>query len=220
MTELALLKMAHILGLVYWLGADLGVFYSSVFVADEKRSPEVRIVAAKILFTLDLAPRICMTLMLPTGVHLAHMMGLMKVPEIVVLATWIICLGWLAMVLVLGFASSERNLTLLTKFDFIFRTLVVAVLIAFSLYVLLYSPGMLRDWLVYKLIVFALLVFCGLMIRLKLRSFAPAFKKFAMGIHSVADSHIVSRSLTTTRPFVIAIWIGLLLNTAWSVRLI
>ena len=39
MTELALLKMAHILGLVYWLGGDLGVFYSSFFVADEKEAP-------------------------------------------------------------------------------------------------------------------------------------------------------------------------------------
>jgi len=220
MTELALLKMAHILCLVYWLGADLGVFYSSFFVADEKRSPEVRIAAAKILFTLDLAPRICMTLMLPTGIHLAHMMGRLKVPEIVVYASWGICLAWLAMVLVLHFASRGRDLSILTKIDFRFRLIVVAALIAFALYTLVASPGMLTDWLAYKTIVFACLVFFGLMIRLKLRAFTPAFQKLVEGTFSASDSRQVGQTLVSTRPFVFAIWIGILLNTAWSLRLI
>jgi hypothetical protein len=220
MTELALLKMAHILGLVYWLGGDLGVFYSSFFVADEKRSPETRIAAAKILFTLDLAPRICMTLMLPTGIHLAHMMGKLKVPEMVVYASWAICLAWLAMVLVLHFASHGRDLRILTKIDFRFRMAMVLVLIAFSLYTLLFPEQILTDWIAYKTIVFASMIFFGLMIRLKLRAFTPAFKKLVDGSFSPADSRQVGQTLVSTRPFVFAIWIGILLNTAWSVRLI
>jgi hypothetical protein len=220
MTELALLKMAHILGLVYWLGGDLGVFYSSFFVADEKRSPETRVAAAKILFTLDLAPRICMTLMLPTGIHLAHMMGKFKVPEMVVYAGWAICLAWLAMVLVLHFASHGRDLRILTKIDFRFRMVMVAVLIAFSLYTLLSPERILTDWIAYKTIVFASMIFFGLMIRLKLRAFTPAFKKLAEGTFSPADSRQVGQTLVSTRPFVFAIWFGILLNTAWSVRLI
>ena len=220
MTELALLKMAHILGLVYWLGGDLGVFYSSFFVADENRSPEARIAAAKILFTLDLAPRICMTLMLPTGIHLAHMMGKFKVPEMVVYASWAICLAWLAMVLVLHFASHGRDLKILTKIDFRFRMILVVALIAFSLYTLLGPERILTDWIAYKTIVFASMVFFGLMIRLKLRAFTPAFKKLAEGTFSASDSRQVGQTLVSTRPFVFAIWIGILLNTAWSVRLI
>lgn len=220
MTELALLKMAHVLCLVYWLGGDLGVFYSSFFVADEKKSPEVRIAAAKILFTLDLAPRICMTLMLPTGIHLAHMMGRLKVPELVVTASWILCLAWLAMVLILHFASRGRDLTILAKFDFRFRIVVVMALIAFALYTLLSPARILTDWLAYKMIVFACLVFCGLMIRVKLRKFTPAFKKLAEGTFSATDSRQVGQTLLSTRPFVFAIWIGILLNMAWSLRLI
>ena len=220
MTELALLKMAHILCLVYWLGADLGVFYSSFFVADQERSPEVRIAAARILFTLDLAPRICMTLMLPTGIHLAQMMGKLSVPDIVVTASWIICLAWLAMVLFLHFASRARDLTILTKIDFRFRIAVITGLIAFALYTLASPDRILADWLAYKTIIFASMVFCGLIIRLKLRVFAPAFKKLVAGTHSASDSRDIGRSLITTRPFVFAIWIGLLLNTALSLRLI
>lgn len=220
MFELALLKMAHLLCLVYWLGADLGVFYSSFFVADENRSPEVRVAAAKILFTLDFAPRISMPLMLATGVHLASLMGVLKVPDMVVSATWILCLGWLAMVLAIHFLSGKPAQQRLITIDFAFRVVVIAVLLAFPLYVLAYEPGMLRDWAAYKLIVFALMVFCGLMIRIKLRRFTPAFKNLVLGKHDTGDSQAVSRSLSSTRPYVIAIWIGLLLNTAWSVRLI
>jgi len=219
MSEIALLKMAHVLCLVYWLGADLGVYYSSFFVADIKRSPEIRVIAAKILFTLDLAPRICMTLMLPTGIHLAYAMGRLKVPEAFIIASWIICLAWLSMVLFLHFASRQRDLRILTRFDFGFRVSLITALIAFAAYTL-YSPEkILTSWLAYKLIVFALLILCGLMIRVKLWIFAPAFKQLAGGTHSETESLEVGRSLNATRPFVYLIWFGLLLNTAWSLNL-
>jgi prepilin signal peptidase PulO-like enzyme (type II secretory pathway) len=124
------------------------------------------------------------------------------------------------MVLFLHFASRGRDLSILTKIDFRFRIIVVTALIAFALYTLVSSAGILPDWLAYKTIIFASLVFCGLMIRLKLRTFAPAFKKLVEGTHSAADSRNVGRSLVSSRPYVFAIWIGLLLNTALSLRLI
>ena len=33
--EIGILKLIHILCLVYWLGADLGVFYSSYYLVNE-----------------------------------------------------------------------------------------------------------------------------------------------------------------------------------------
>ena len=220
MTELALLKMVHLLGLVYWLGADLGVFYSSFFVVDEKRSPEIRIAAAKILFSLDFAPRVCMPLMLPTGVHLAQMMGSFKVPDLVVAVGWVVGLVWLGMVVFLNFMTNQQAKDRLFKVDFNFRLVVIAVLLVYSAMELISASNLLRDWLVYKVIVFAGTIACGLAIRVKLRQFTPAFRKLVEGVHSDADSHAISRSLIETRPYVIAIWIGLLLNTAWSVKLI
>jgi hypothetical protein len=58
------------------------------------------------------------------------------------------------------------------------------------------------------------------MIRLKLRVFTPAFQKLVAGTFSASDSRQVGQTLVSTRPFVFAIWIGILLNTAWSLRLI
>ena len=83
--RLELLKLGHVLCLVYWLGADLGVFYSSYFVADDKLKAETRVAMAKLLFALDQGPRICMPLIFAFGAHLAFRLGLWQIPGI---ASW------------------------------------------------------------------------------------------------------------------------------------
>ncbi|MFQ5635893.1 MAG: hypothetical protein ACE5G3_11270, partial [Gammaproteobacteria bacterium] len=55
-----LLIIFHLLLFVYWLGGDMGVFYSSGMVIDSKLSNPARVIAAKIMITLDFVPRICM----------------------------------------------------------------------------------------------------------------------------------------------------------------
>ena len=59
--------IVHLLLFVYWLGGDMGVFYSSGMVIDPKLSDSARMTAAKIMVNLDFVPRICMTLMLTVG---------------------------------------------------------------------------------------------------------------------------------------------------------
>ncbi|MDP7297072.1 MAG: hypothetical protein QGF92_06425, partial [Gammaproteobacteria bacterium] len=55
------LLVFHLLLFVYWLGGDLGVYYSSGMVVDPKLSNSARVTAAKIMVNLDFVPRICMT---------------------------------------------------------------------------------------------------------------------------------------------------------------
>lgn len=215
MLEIGLLKMGHLLCLVYWLGADLAVFYSSYFVQNEKLSAETRVSMAKLLFALDQGPRICMPLILAFGVHLAWRLAQLNVPASVVAATWLICLGWLAMVLALhlrGTAAKE-----LTAVDYWFRIAVVTGLGGYAIYSLF--GDRIADWLALKFLVYAALVGCGLMVRRKLRPFAPAFKALVEDRVSDADNAAIRRSLSTTRPFVIAIWAGLLVNTALGLHL-
>ncbi|MCB1624862.1 MAG: hypothetical protein KDI32_09775, partial [Pseudomonadales bacterium] len=54
-----LVKYLHLLLFVYWLGGDAGVYYSSGFVIDPKRSRDARLTAAKIFIELDMLPRYC-----------------------------------------------------------------------------------------------------------------------------------------------------------------
>ena len=89
--------MFHILLLPYWLGADLGVFYASRFVLKPDLSTQARSVALKIMSVLDMGPRVCLVLFLPSGVSLMAaspyskgMFGGWKLG-----AVWLLGLAWL-----------------------------------------------------------------------------------------------------------------------------
>ncbi len=218
MNEILLLQFLHLLCLVYWLGGDLGVFYSSFVVADSSNSPETRVKVAKILFALDQAPRICMALMLPTGFHLGHAMGLIQLPNYSVGLVWLLGLGWLAMVITLHL--KHVGIDWLVKVDYGFRLLLIAALVLIAVQSLRGEGWILSNWLPVKLIVFAALIACGLMIRRKLAPFGPAFAKLAQGHVDETVNQTICDSLAKVRPWVIGIWLGLLVNTALGIHLI
>lgn len=220
MGEYALLKLAHIVGFAYWLGADLGVFYSSYFVVNDKLSADVRSATAKILLTLDQVPRICMTLMLPLGVHLAWRLGAIPIDGAGLTAVWVVCLGWLGMVLFLHFGSAAGAKALVMRIDVGLRMLIAATLIIVGIVGLSGMSAEMPYWVSWKLLIFGGLVGCGLIIRMRLRGFGPAFANVAKGQGSAADNATIRQSLGGTRPFVIAIWIGLLASAALGTHVV
>lgn len=224
MTEIGLLRLGHLLGLVYWLGADLGVFYSSYLLCDERQPPVVRVAAGKILFALDQAPRISMTLMLPLGVHLAVRLGYVAVPENtgngLIAGVWLLAAAWLGMVLALHFRGHGGRLAWLARLDFGFRAVLALVLLGVAAGAVTGLLDGVSAWAGWKLGVFGGLVLCGLAVRLRLRPFGPAFAALARGEAGAAENAVIRRSIGGTRPFVLAIWAGLLVNTALGLHLL
>ena len=220
MTDILLVKLLHLVGFAYWLGGDLGVFTSSYIVANDKLSPEVRISAAKLLFALDQAPRICMTLMLPLGTHLAWRLGALPIDAGAMIAIWLLAIGWLTMVITLHVAPPSRGKTLLTTFDFWFRLVLALGLAAVGINALLHDGSPVPYWVAAKLLIFGALIGCGLIIRIRLKPFGPAFAELAQGNATDAVNATIRCSLNGTRPFVVAIWIGLLASAALGIHLI
>ena len=201
----------HLLLFCYWLGGDLGVFYSSGMVVNPQLSDSARVTAAKIMVNLDLVPRICMSLMLTVGGILSEFKG---VPH----PTWqmvgIVLLGpaWLAMVLTVHLQEGSELGKAVARVDYWFRVvLVVYLIISVTVSFKFGSLGQ-APWVGGKLLVFAGLVFCGIMIR---QFIGP----YAKGIHTLATTGAtdevnaaMKRSLGQCRPFVLAIWAGLLVE--------
>src|SRR4051812_19078388 len=91
----SLATLVHVLMFVYWLGADLGTFYSSYLMVDTKRSREGRLAALKIWSSIDMAPRTAMILVLPTGLTLATVKGWLAAPPWLLAAVWLVAAVWM-----------------------------------------------------------------------------------------------------------------------------
>lgn len=217
MSAYDLLLLIHILLFVYWLGGDLGVFYSSGFVVDGSLSSEARLTAAKIMLGCDLVPRICMSLMLTVGGLLSSYVGIEHLSWQMVL---IVLIGpfWLSMVLVLHFKHHASYIPALTRVDFYFRWVVIVSIIASCIYA--YTTERLADnlWILAKLLAFSFLVFCGLMIRMRFGGFGSTYVKLIQGEDITdGDNIAMKESLSRMRPWVLTIWVVLIIEAALGI---
>ena len=214
--EIGILKLIHILCLVYWLGADLGVFYSSYYLVNEKLPRNTRITVSKILFFLDQAPRISMILIFPSGIHLAKILGYLNITYSTVISIWLIALSWLMLVCVLHIRG--QAVKKLALFDYWMRIIFVLGMSYLFLNIMINQPEHL--WAGKKILAFTLTVICGLIIRKKLRSFEPAFVSLIEGKDTAESNQILKISIASSRPFVVLIWFCLIFNTALGLHLI
>jgi hypothetical protein len=203
--------IVHLLLFCYWLGGDMGVFYSSGFVINPKLTPPARMTAAKIMVNLDLVPRICMALMLTVGGVLSSYEGLehpdWQWPLIILLAP-----VWLFMVLFIHWKEGTPAAKAVTRIDFWFRWVVVISILASVTYA--FSTGRLdpAPWVGVKLVVFAAMVFSGLMIRMFIGPYVAGIHALAKGSITDAENVAMSKSLAQCRIFVYVIWAGLLVE--------
>jgi hypothetical protein len=201
-----LLKLAHILLFVYWLGGDIGVFYSATFVRNGAVHLEGRRTALKILVWVDQIPRYCLVLMLPVGYTLALRLGVVRLPPAFLALLWVIGFAWLWMVWAIhhhqGTPLGER----LRRIDLGWRFVLAAGLLFDARQGFARTGHLLTDWISLKFVIFALLISCGIMIRLRGAPSAPALRQiFATGSTPELEATVL-RTAGRTRPFVLAIW--------------
>jgi hypothetical protein len=219
MNEYLLLKFAHILAFVYWLGGDLGTFLASRQVINRENSPEARHVALKIMLACDMGPKLAMPLILPLGVHLAAYGGWLPISATVLGIIWLLCLYWFAVVLVLYLNEGKPFTARLSRADFWFRIVFATCLGIWALSSILPGAGM-APWISWKLLVFVAMVGCGVFIRLNLTPFVPAFADLMANGPDEENNSAMERSISRCRPWVWCIWGGLFINAALGLRLL
>ncbi len=218
--EYLLVKYLHIIGFVYWLGGDLGTFLSSRYLVNRNIGNEARLVATKIMLACDQGPKLAMPMMFALGVHLGSLSGLLPVGGLGLALCWLLGLIWLVNVAVLYSFEGQPFIAALKRFDFVFRIAVVLAIFAYLLAAQL-QPGLIAaSWLAWKLLIFALLVSCGIGIRIQLKPFVPAFTRLMQEGPSDEVNDILEASVARSRPFVAAIWLGLFVSAALGVHLI
>jgi hypothetical protein len=209
MTEYSLLLLAHLVLFAYWLGGDVGVFYSSYRVCDASLSKEARLTALKIMSWVDMVPRYCLVLILPVGVSLAATMGWWSARAGAVPMLWVLCAVWLWMVWAIHHHQGKPLAETLRRIDFAIRVLVIVGMVGYGLAGLAGGGAIDQPWLAAKTLLYGLLVFCGLMIRVMAQPFGPAFAEIMRSGSAPEAEARLNAAMNRARPFVVLIWIGL-----------
>jgi hypothetical protein len=210
--DIALLM--HLLLFAYWLGGDIGVFYSSGFAVNRKLSRGARQAAGTIMMNLDLIPRLCLSLMLTVGGILTHYYG---IDHPLWQMVGIILLGpiWTCSLIYIHFNEGTDLVKTITKIDYYFRWIMVFTLIASVSYAFYFTDRLnANPWIGAKLIIFAALIFCGIMIRKYIGGFIKGIHNIATDNINEVDDIAMAESLSKARVFVLTIWV-LLLVEVW-----
>lgn len=205
----------HIVLFVYWLGADLGVYYTSRFVVDRKLSSETRAITGKIMEFVDLSPRICLVLFLPSGISLLALSD--KAPATlhdnryaIMLAAWVAGIAWLYLVIRNYHSHGDPKAALIRKTDLTVRYALVAGIYIGGIYTLIADEpfGVTTNpkWLAVKVMFYATAIAGGIGIRKALVPFGPAFGNVLSGKATEADNDALSLSLKNSLPWVHLIW--------------
>jgi hypothetical protein len=203
---LALVTLAHVLILVYWLGGDLGAFYSSTLLTNPAKPVAARAAAAQVLANIDMAPRSALILAAPTGFSLALIKGWWQAPDWAQIALWAGSLAWLVLAWIIHLkhlapASPWRRV------DLTIRWLVMITLALVALAPQLFPlTADIPLFLRLKLAILAAAIGLGLLIRVVLAPFGPAFGAMVKDGATPQTDAAIARSLTYGRPIVIVLW--------------
>ena len=213
------LKYLHLVLFAYWLGGDLGTFLASRQVTNTALSAESRHTALRIMLACDMGPKLAMPLVLPSGLNMAAITGLLPLSSTALPLIWAICLCWFAWVLIIYLKEGGALAIGLTRFDLYFRILLIVLLLGWMV-TLAGSVAPPPGWVLAKLLIFALLVTCGIGIRFNLRTFKPAFAQMIREGANESSDMAMRQSLQRCLPWVACIWAGLFLAAALGAHLL
>ncbi len=211
MIEHKLWLLLHVLLLVYWLGTDLAVFYASGRVLDRTQAPAARAMAARLMLAMDMVPRSAMPLMLAVGMTLAARVWWPSLQPFLVWI-WLTTAIWLALAWASHLVKTEPAGRWVKRADTLLRVGVIAICLGYV--IRHWGDAGAQHWLLLKLLIFALLIICGLAIRWFLRPFGPAFGQIVAGQGDANVEQQLTRSIALVKPFVLLIWLGLVV-AAW-----
>ena len=214
MDSYVFVKLAHLLLFAYWLGGDIGVFYSATLLRKRELGIEARQTALRILAWVDMVPRYCLVLMLPVGYMLADRVGAVNFRPGWTTITWLVALSWLTLVASVhrfqGTLLGER----LRKVDLAWRFILVPGLIWDAVQGFRGTGHLLAPWLSAKVLVYSLCIVCGIGIRIFGKPMVPALRQIFTTGSTPELEDLVARTQAKTRPMVLTIW-ALLVTAAF-----
>jgi len=197
-----ILKFLHVLLFAYWLGPDWGVFVNGRRVANPELSREERLRFLKASVAIDIFPRSSIVLLIAVGLTLAGAAGYISLGPVWLGLIWVVAALWLVLVWFTGYILQPGPLK--SRFDAVhvaLRHAVTAILLGVGVYSLVVGNPVATRWLAAKLILVAILIALGSVLRVIVGS-------WVRDLTGVAGSDgAIARSYPYTRKLVISFWL-------------
>ncbi len=209
MTTYVLLKWAHIVAMVYWLGGEWGVFQTSYHVTNPRLSLEERRRHLETAYRIDILARTGIVLLFPLGFHMgavaynAHPWG-DYIPLV-----WVVMLAWLSLTWA-AFFKRESDLGIrLTRIDESLRYGFIPLLFGVSLWSLVGDGPLTATWYAAKVFIYSLLLVIGLALRFVMRHWTTIFREIAIQGPTPALEGQLAREISFARMLAYVYWIGI-----------
>lgn len=204
---------AHILLLVYWLGADVGLFLVMAWIKDRRLDYATRVTLIRLAFCIDLAPRTCVALMLPVGMHLAAGLGVALIPGWLFALAWAIGLGWTALHVALVARKGTPLAARLRRVNNAWELVAGALFIAIGALSLATGAPVAAGWFALKLLLFGLVFWVILGIDTRFQPFTTLLRLGEQGLDDAAEAAI-TRATNLTMAWALLLY-GLVLAIAF-----
>tara|TARA_B100001121_G_scaffold307755_1_gene330032 strand:- start:118964 stop:119635 length:672 start_codon:yes stop_codon:yes gene_type:complete len=201
----------HVLILVYWLGADISVFYGSSQLTNNKNSIETRLAIIKIISFVNWFPNIANILIFPVGIMLLVGLGYFSEVGELIYLVWVPFFFWFFFIT----GSITQRGTYIGKVYSYLDTSMRIILICFVylgvsfLYFL--DVILIEEWVLLKFYLYGFILICSFGIRYSYSDFTPTFKKLIENGSTPEIEKKLNLSRNKVKPWVISLWIGLVL---------
>jgi len=217
-----LFLVGHVVIFAVWFGTDLATFYLSRRVVDSALPIDSRLVLAKAMLGIEIIARLCLPTMLALGLSLSLDSGYLTVgslePNAAIAIIWVVVALWVGVVWTIHRSGGGELAGRLAQGDLVFRGLVCAGLWVSAIVSLVADDGPFAfNWLAVKVLLFALIMTCGITIRFLLRPFSAAFGELVSLGSSPEREATMGLAIRRAQPLVGVIWLSLLAATALGV---
>jgi len=201
-----ILIFVHILLLVFWLGTDVGVFVLGKFAQNPAYSVDQRLLLLKVALILDMFPRVCVVLILPTGYQIAVNLGFIPSDHYVTAMVWGFSLVWLGVVLT-GLARHDHRIGVMAKkVEKLILILLVLILFWVGGASLINGVPVAAPWLAAKIVMYSLILVFMLSLEKVFLPVVSSFEKLARGGSSTDLEKQIRNGMDRTYIWVLAIY--------------
>jgi hypothetical protein len=206
---LLILKWAHIIAMVYWLGGEWGVFQTSYHVTNPKLSLEERRRHMETAYRIDILARLGIILLLPIGLHMGYLWGTQPLGGAWLVLMWILTAGWVGLALA-AFVKRGTDAGLkLTIWDDRIRYVLIPALAGLATWSLLTDYPFQQNWFAAKVLIYSGLLVIGLVLRFVMRHWTLTFRQLAAAGPNAELEAKLTREINLSRKLAYIYWIGI-----------